>query len=143
MCRFGLLKRVTDFQSLRVISKREEKDFIKIFSKRRQQNTLNITSSQTKSTIYIYSKNLNEIISCDISPLSILYALKCKNSNHCFLLFLLNTRKITERMLLWVVCVLAGLFLFLLYRSVNKYPGLPGAGIKLPLIGHYQVSSDL
>jgi hypothetical protein len=46
-------------------------------------------------------------------------------------------------MLLWVVCILAGLLLLLLYRSVNKYPGLPGAGLKLPLIGHYQVSSDL
>ncbi len=46
-------------------------------------------------------------------------------------------------MLLWVLCILAGLLLLLLYRSVNKYPDLPGAGIKLPLIGHYQVSTDL
>jgi len=42
-------------------------------------------------------------------------------------------------MLLWLLGCFAVLLLLLLFRPGKRFPGIPGAGLQLPLIGHYQV----
>ncbi len=41
--------------------------------------------------------------------------------------------------MLLVVVSLVVCLLLVLYRARRKYLGLPGAGLQLPFIGHYQV----